>query len=220
MTDPAEGSLTLTGTSALPTLGVRAQSYAFTGVVAAPGLPATAVEVHGLIAPADKWPQPGAVLPVVVDRAEPEKIVIRWDQIATGRDVAVQQAEGEALRRRTGLEPDVLAEAVAQNRGAAPAVEDAPVAGEWTAPTADHPVVPGAPMPGTVVGVREAHLPPGLAPAGGVWDLTIQLADTSTTVVTRARFATAQDRDRTAHPGAEVQVLVDHTNPTVATLST
>lgn len=212
MTDPADGTLLVSGISAPPPAGYSAQNFRLNGVVEAPGLPPTAVEVRG-VARMAKWPQPGCKLPVTVDRAQPQRLVIRWDQIPANRDLARAQATADAFRLRTGIDANVLADAIKQANGAAPVADDVadadrPDRPRFTEPAPDT----GVPATGKVIAIRDVQVPAGFGPLGGVVDLTIELAGSSTVVV-RALFDSAQQRAQTAVPGASVPVLIDPANP-------
>lgn len=107
MTDPVDGTLQLTSCSS----GASDAMYSncrMTGVVSAPGLAPTAVE-HKCTAPTKKWPQPGQTLPVQVDRADPSRLQIRWDDLPSnrelGRQFARRQAEWLAADQRSQAGP-------------------------------------------------------------------------------------------------------------------
>ena len=70
-----------------------------TGVVSADGVELTAVQYNGLIRTA-LWPSPGRQLPVIVDRADPRKFAIQWDQAGTSEASALGQAEALAAAMR------------------------------------------------------------------------------------------------------------------------
>src|ERR1700761_8485089 len=94
MTDPVDGTLQLTSCSS----GANDSMYSncrMTGVVSAPGLAPTAVE-HKCTAPTKKWPQPGQTLPVQVDRADPSRLKIRWDDLPSNRELGRQFARQQA----------------------------------------------------------------------------------------------------------------------------
>jgi hypothetical protein len=96
MSDPADGQLQLTACSG----GVSGALYSnctMQGVVTAPGLPPTAVE-HLCLAPTKKWPQPGQLLPVRVDRADPTRLEVLWNSMPTNQELGQQQAQQEAQR--------------------------------------------------------------------------------------------------------------------------
>ena len=56
------------------------------------GLEPTPVE-HTAMASVKRWPTPGATLPITVDLADPTRIKIHWDDVQTGKESAMQQAE-------------------------------------------------------------------------------------------------------------------------------
>lgn len=69
-------------------------------VVEAPGIPAYSHEYRKFGVRVDKWPQPGEVLPVEVDPADPRSVEVLWDELPTTRDAAKQQAERMAAMLR------------------------------------------------------------------------------------------------------------------------
>jgi hypothetical protein len=96
MSDPVDGMLQLTSCSD----GAYSAAYSncqMQGVVTAPGLAPTAVE-HLCMAPTKKWPQPGQTIPVLVDRADPTRLEVRWDDMPSNRELGQQQAQQEAQR--------------------------------------------------------------------------------------------------------------------------
>jgi hypothetical protein len=247
MTDPAAGTLRVTAAS-YPPAGVNAvySNYRITGVVSAPGLEPTAVE-HCGVARVAKWPQPGEDLPVTVDQARPDRLVINWDQLATAQDSALAEAQAEAIRMRTGLDMGVLGEAIDQTAagGNAPGwvgrlVSDAgPMPGATSAGPGQAPAsvpppagpvrheLPPSPatvaVTGRVLAVREVGVPAALAPAGGVVDLTVAVPDPAIgerTAICRASFATPTERERVAAVGTTVALLVDPGDPAIVTLRT
>ena len=62
-------------------------------VVQAEGVPATPVDLHDGNVHQGKWPYPGMTLPVTVDRADPTKVEVEWDEVATARERGAEQAE-------------------------------------------------------------------------------------------------------------------------------
>ena len=58
-----------------------------------------------------RWPSPGMSLPVTVDRVDPQRVKIEWDDVASSRDRAQQTAEGMAAAMRgeggAGGSPDL-----------------------------------------------------------------------------------------------------------------
>ncbi len=99
MRDPVEGTAQVVAASAAHS-GTSGTGR-FHLVVEAPGVPPTAVE-HKQMSPTDRWPYPGMVIPVLVDRADPQRVKIRFDDMTTHRDQARQQAEAIARARRVG----------------------------------------------------------------------------------------------------------------------
>jgi hypothetical protein len=91
MKDPVQGTFQLTAVSAAP-YQATSGNFNATGVVSGPGLAPTPIEHKGM-AKVSKWPFPGMTLPVTVDRAEPTKVRIEWDQLPTARDSAMASAQ-------------------------------------------------------------------------------------------------------------------------------
>ncbi|HVT20929.1 MAG TPA: hypothetical protein VHE57_06045 [Mycobacteriales bacterium] len=75
-------------------------------MVSAEGLMPTAV-VHKGVASIGRWPSPGQELPVTVDRDKPERLVIHWDDVPKGADVAASMAQQLAEQMRGGGVPTV-----------------------------------------------------------------------------------------------------------------
>ena len=68
-------------------------------VVQAPGVPATPVELDCIIH-ADRWPSPGITLPVTVDRDDPDKIKVEWDDVERSQDRSARDAASMAAAMR------------------------------------------------------------------------------------------------------------------------
>jgi hypothetical protein len=68
-------------------------------VVQAPGVPATPVELECMVH-AHRWPSAGITLPVTVDRDDPEKIKVEWDEVESSRDRSARDAEAMAAAMR------------------------------------------------------------------------------------------------------------------------
>lgn len=105
LSDPVDGTYRLTACSG----GAYDASYSnclMEGVVTAPGVAPVAVE-HRCLAPTKKWPSSGDTLPVVVDRADPQRLRVKWDEIPTGRERGRQAAQGaaELLAQQMGAGP-------------------------------------------------------------------------------------------------------------------
>lgn len=96
MSDPVVGTYQLTACSA-GSSGAMYSNCRMTGVVTAPEVGPVVVE-HLCTAPTKKWPSPGMSLPVTVDRADPTRLRINWDDMMTGRQQGQQQAQFLASR--------------------------------------------------------------------------------------------------------------------------
>ena len=68
-------------------------------VVEAPGIPATAVSLNAVVH-RQHWPQPGAVLPALIEKANPQEVEILWDETVDSRTAARAEAERVAAERR------------------------------------------------------------------------------------------------------------------------
>ena len=98
MADPVPGTMLVTAAS-LPSRRAAFHMSRITGVVSADGIEPTAVQYVGLIRTA-LWPSPGRQLPVIVDRADPRKFAIQWDQAGSSEASALGQAEALAAAMR------------------------------------------------------------------------------------------------------------------------
>ena len=94
MADPVPGTFLVTA-AAMPSRNALFHMTRITGVVSAEGVAPTAVQYSGLIRTA-LWPSPGKQLPVIVDRADPRKFAIQWDQAGTAEASALGQAQALA----------------------------------------------------------------------------------------------------------------------------
>lgn len=101
MKDPVRGTAQVVG-STRPPHNASFGNCKLTLVVQADGVEPTPVEYQNLLTPVSKWPRPGMSLPVTVDRANPERISIEWDEIATGADAAAAQAQAMADAMKAG----------------------------------------------------------------------------------------------------------------------
>jgi hypothetical protein len=116
MKDPVKGTLQVAATT-YPPDGATSGNYSLNGVVSGDGIPPTAIE-HAGIAKTKKWPQNGQTLPVTVDRADPTRVHIEWDEVEDSWASARSSAEKMAEMMRSG--------------GTATAA-----ASSWTSPTGD-----------------------------------------------------------------------------------
>ena len=99
MADPVPGSLLVTA-AAMPSRRATYHMTRITGVVSGEGVTPTAVQYSGLIR-TSLWPSPGSQLPVIVDRADPRKFAIQWDQAGASQPTALDQAEALAAAMRS-----------------------------------------------------------------------------------------------------------------------
>jgi len=100
MKDPVRGTLQVTA-STYPPDSATSGNFSINGIVSADGIPPTAVE-HAGIAKVKKWPHSGQTLPITVDRADPTRLQIEWDEVADSWDTARQNAEALAEAMRSG----------------------------------------------------------------------------------------------------------------------
>ncbi|MGD0196959.1 MAG: hypothetical protein ABSC56_03480 [Solirubrobacteraceae bacterium] len=105
MKDPVDGICQVVGIN-YPDPMATSQNYRMECVVTAPGIDPTATTHRGMCSTA-KWPSPGDELPVTVDRAEPSHFVVHWDQLQTGRQQAMSQAQALAGQMRSGTDSSV-----------------------------------------------------------------------------------------------------------------
>jgi hypothetical protein len=100
MKDPVDGVARVVGGTQPPDSATNA-NIDLTLVVQAEGVSATTVE-HSCFAPTKKWPYPGETLPVTFDRADPDRLKVRWDDVPDSADVSRQQAEALAAQLNQG----------------------------------------------------------------------------------------------------------------------
>jgi Short C-terminal domain len=98
MQDPVRGTAQVVSASMNRGRGIL-QMCRMQLVIQAEGIPPTAVSFNGLVH-YDRWPAPGMVLPVTVDRAEPQRISIDWDEVPSRAERSQQSAEGLAAMLR------------------------------------------------------------------------------------------------------------------------
>jgi hypothetical protein len=104
MADPVPGTLLVTA-AAMPGRGSAYHMTRITGILSAEGVEPRAVQFGGLVK-TSLWPSPGQQLPLVVDRADPGKFAILWDQVRGGGDAALDQAEALAAAMRAKQDRD------------------------------------------------------------------------------------------------------------------
>jgi hypothetical protein len=98
MKDPVRGTAQVVSASMNRGRGIL-QTCSIQLVVQADGVPPTAVGYQGLVH-RDRWPMPGMVLPVTIDRIDPQHIDIEWDEVQSSTDRSRQNAEGLAAMMR------------------------------------------------------------------------------------------------------------------------
>jgi Short C-terminal domain len=117
-------------------------------VLQPPGMEAQSIECTSVPAPVKKWPHPGQTLPVTVDRADPAKCKVRWDDLPEWDAIAKQQADSLAAQMNQGgggqavmdggVDVNEIVQALQQQYpGAQIEVEGAQVMGEAPAPQDD-----------------------------------------------------------------------------------
>lgn len=99
MKDPVRGALYVTSNT-VPPMGAVSGNFTINGIVSATGLVPTAIEHQG-VARVKKWPRTGQTLPVTVDRADPTRVRVEWDELPDSGDVAAQRAQqvAESMRQ-------------------------------------------------------------------------------------------------------------------------
>ena len=91
MRQPERGTAQVVSAS-MPPYNATSSNCSLHLVVSAEGLEPTPVE-HTAMASVKRWPNPGMTLPVTVDLADPTRLKIHWDDVPTGDQTAMQQAE-------------------------------------------------------------------------------------------------------------------------------
>ena len=100
MSQPVRGTAQVVSAS-MPPYNATSSNCSLHLVVSAEGLEPTPVE-HTAMASVKRWPTPGMTLPVTVDLADPTRIKIDWDDVPTGDQTAMQQAEQMAEMMKGG----------------------------------------------------------------------------------------------------------------------
>ena len=103
MKDPVSGQAQVVSSTAHRGDGIW-QNCRMQLVVQGEGVPATSAERHELVHH-QKWPMPGMTLPVTVDRADPRKFKIEWDEVQDSRDRAAANADALAAMMRGETPP-------------------------------------------------------------------------------------------------------------------
>jgi hypothetical protein len=98
MRDPVRGHAEVVSCSAYHGEGIK-QLCTMQLVIHGEGIRPIAQE-HHLLVHRYKWPAPGMALPVTVDRADPSKMYVEWDEVQDSRERDVQAAEALAAKMR------------------------------------------------------------------------------------------------------------------------
>ena len=89
MKDPVRGSAHVVACSR-PGRPAVSSNVVMNLIVSADGVAATAVE-HECMCRQDRWPHHGMTLPVTLDRADPLRLKVEWDELPTDQDRIAQQ---------------------------------------------------------------------------------------------------------------------------------
>jgi hypothetical protein len=103
MKDPVRGQAQIVSCSMNRGDGVW-QNCHLNLVVQGEGVPATSVE-HNELIHRNKWPSPGMVLPITIDRSNPQKFKIEWDEVQDSRSRAAANADAMAAMMRGETPP-------------------------------------------------------------------------------------------------------------------
>lgn len=98
MKDPVRGTAQVVSATMHHGRGIY-QNCQMQLVVQADGVPATAISFSGLVH-RKRWPSPGMVLPVTVDRADARNVKIEWDEGQRSDERSRQSAETLAAMMR------------------------------------------------------------------------------------------------------------------------
>jgi hypothetical protein len=206
MADPVHGTLRVMGVTdpAGHTVSTR---YRLQGMVSAEGVTPTPVEHTGK-ATGGSWPWPGTNLPVLVDRRDPTRFRILWDEIPASRDASLHQAQRLAHQMRSG-----------QQQPSQPA-DVTPL--EPSVPSSL--LLTGERARATVISAGEVAAPTGAPPPeAGVYEISLDLTQSDRSrrqVSIKIGFSTAEGRDRIARVGAELPVRIDPNDPSRVVLDT
>ena len=100
MKDPVRGTAQLVACSRWSQPAV-ASNIVMNLVVSADGMPATPVE-HECMCRQDRWPRVGQILPVTVDRADPGRLRVEWDELPSHADQIADQSQRLAAQLNGG----------------------------------------------------------------------------------------------------------------------
>lgn len=97
MRDPVRGVARVAGVLEPP--HTVSATCKMTLVVQAEGVPPTPVE-HSSAVRVERWPSIGQTLPVTVDRSDPRRLRVEWEEVPSGADQARERAERMAAEMR------------------------------------------------------------------------------------------------------------------------
>ena len=98
MKDPVQGTAQVVSASAYRGDGIFQMCH-MTLVIQADGVAPFSVEQQGLVHN-KKWPFPGMTVPVKVDRSDPARYELQWDEVESHTDSARRTAEAIAASLR------------------------------------------------------------------------------------------------------------------------
>ncbi|MEV7972651.1 hypothetical protein [Cellulomonas sp. NPDC089187] len=96
--DPVAGTLTVTH-AGVPSRHAQNAATTLVGVLHLPGQPPVPVQAHAMV-PTAQWPQPGQDLPVVVERSDPNRLVVHWASVPSAAEQAMRVAEQMAAQQQ------------------------------------------------------------------------------------------------------------------------
>ncbi len=102
--DIVRGTARVVSTSAPPHAATHS-TLSMDLVIEVDGIPAYANEYRRLVMRVSKWPSPGGVLPVEVERSDPAKVKVLWGEIPTNNKRAKADAEAMAAALRGETAP-------------------------------------------------------------------------------------------------------------------
>lgn len=97
MTDAVEGSARVVNVNTIPNVSDLAQRCALDVVVEAPGIAAFVASITVRVN-SNRWPSRDQLLPVLIDRADPEHIEVLWDRVPTFEELR-QRAHADRLAK-------------------------------------------------------------------------------------------------------------------------
>lgn len=220
--DPLDGTFRLVACST-SSGGAVVENCTMDGVVVAPGVPPTPVHHVSLLTPTAKWPQPGQTLPVTLDRRDPSRLRIRWDDVPPNAQIARRLAQEQAREAPAGTgdpgtggpsEPSTRAVLGAEGR------PEPGTAGGGLSPAESARATQGGaatlglqPLSARVLAAHEVVVPAGLAQApGGTWDLTLDVEPQTGpgwSTVLRVGFRSPERKAEVARIGRVLPVLAD-----------